>query len=115
MAEAHQGVAFSFAVTEDEGLNLNVSREALKAVLRSGMRNWRKKVSRFAVNIFYLTPLKNLIETFYFFFLKLQSLNKKIKFLFKIESCIKWCLSKSSNTWYSHNICGLWIKKIQTY
>jgi hypothetical protein len=51
MAEAHQGVAFSFSVTEDDGLNLNVSREALKAVLKSGMRNWRKTLSRFAVNI----------------------------------------------------------------
>lgn len=51
MAEAHQGVAFSFSVTEDDGLNLNVSREALKAVLRSGMRNWRKTLSRFANHV----------------------------------------------------------------
>jgi hypothetical protein len=47
MAEAHQGVAFSFAVTEEEGLHLNVSYEAIKAVLHSGVRSWRKKVSRF--------------------------------------------------------------------
>lgn len=51
MAEAHQGVAFSFHVSEDEGLHLNVSWEAIKAVLKSGMRNWRKKLSRFAVSI----------------------------------------------------------------
>ena len=49
MAEGHQAVAFSFAVTEDDGLDLNVSMEALKAVLRSGLRNWRKTLSRFAV------------------------------------------------------------------
>ena len=47
MAEAHQGVAFSFSVTEDEGLDLNVSVEAFKAVLYSGARSWRKILSRF--------------------------------------------------------------------
>ncbi len=50
MAEAHQGVAFSFAVTEDDGLYVNVSHEAMKAVLHSGLRNWRKKLSRFIVS-----------------------------------------------------------------
>ena len=47
MAEAHQGVAVSFSVTEDEGLDLNVSVEAFKAVLYSGVRSWRKILSRF--------------------------------------------------------------------
>lgn len=51
MAEAHQGVAFSFAVTEDEGLHLNVSLEAIKAVWLSGFRSWRKRWSRFMVSI----------------------------------------------------------------
>jgi hypothetical protein len=50
MAEAHQGVAFSFAVTEDEGLHVNVSHEVLKAVFKSGLRHWRKKLSRFIVS-----------------------------------------------------------------
>ena len=50
MAEAHQGVAFSFSVTADEGLHLNVSYEALKAVLFSGFRSWRKATYRFIVN-----------------------------------------------------------------
>jgi hypothetical protein len=49
MAEAHQGVAFSFTVTEDEGLHLNVSFEAFKAVLYSGFRSWRKRTSRLLV------------------------------------------------------------------
>jgi hypothetical protein len=49
MAEAHQGVAFSFAVTEDEGLHLNVSLEAFKAVFYSGFRSWRKIFARFIV------------------------------------------------------------------
>jgi hypothetical protein len=49
MAEAHQGVAFSFTVTEDEGLHLNVSFEAVKAVLLSGIRSFRKSFSRFIV------------------------------------------------------------------
>jgi carnitine O-palmitoyltransferase 1 len=42
MAEAHQGVAFSFHVTEDEGLHINVSFEAFKAVFLSGLRSYRK-------------------------------------------------------------------------
>lgn len=46
MAEAHQGVAFSFTVTEEEGLHLNVSFEAFKAVARSGIRSWRKILLR---------------------------------------------------------------------
>ena len=46
MAEAHQGVAFTFAVTEDEGLHLSVSLEAFKAVLKSGIRSWRKALAR---------------------------------------------------------------------
>ncbi len=50
MAEAHQGVAFSFAVTEDEGLHFNVSFEALRAVILSGVRSWRKMISRLMVS-----------------------------------------------------------------
>jgi hypothetical protein len=50
MAEAHLGVAFSFAVTEEEGVHLSVSFEAIKAILLSGLRNWRKIGSRFAVS-----------------------------------------------------------------
>lgn len=53
MAEAHQGVAFSFSVTEDEGLHLNVSFEAFKAVFLSGVRSWRKRVARLMVINFF--------------------------------------------------------------
>ncbi len=49
MAEAHQGVAFSFHVTEDEGLHINVSFEAFKAVFLSGLRTYRKFLIRFIV------------------------------------------------------------------
>jgi hypothetical protein len=51
MAEAHQGVAFSFAVSEDDGLHLNVSHEAIRAIWLSGFRSWRKRWSRLVVNI----------------------------------------------------------------
>lgn len=51
MAEAHQGVAFSFSVTEDEGLHFNVSLEALRAVILSGIRSWRKFLARLGVSI----------------------------------------------------------------
>ena len=46
MAEAHQGVAFTFSVTEDEGLHFSVSFEAFKAVLLSGLRGWRRLLYR---------------------------------------------------------------------
>ncbi|CAF0774253.1 unnamed protein product [Brachionus calyciflorus] len=46
MAEAHQGVAFTFTVTEDEGLHFSVSLEAFKAVVKSGYRSWRKQLAR---------------------------------------------------------------------
>ena len=49
MAEAHQGVAFTFSVTEDEGLHLSVSFEAFKAVFLSGVRSWRKMLARLMV------------------------------------------------------------------
>ena len=51
MAEAHLGVAFSFAVTEEEGVHFSVSFEALKAILLSGLRNWRNKAYRFIVSV----------------------------------------------------------------
>ena len=49
MAEAHQGVAFQFSVTEDDGLHLSVSFEAFKAVFLSGVRSWRKRFARLMV------------------------------------------------------------------
>ncbi len=52
MAEAHQGVAFAFIVTEEEGLHLSVSYETFKAVLLSGFRSWRRKTIFFFVSSF---------------------------------------------------------------
>ncbi len=48
MAEGHNAVAFQFTVT-DEGVGLNVNHEALKAVWRSGVRSWKKRLGRFKV------------------------------------------------------------------
>jgi hypothetical protein len=50
MAEARQGVAFTFSVSEEDGLFLKVSREAAFALLQSGKRDWRKKTSRIIVS-----------------------------------------------------------------
>ena len=47
MAEARQGVAFAFIVTEEEGLHISVRFETFKAVVLSGYRSWR----RFVINI----------------------------------------------------------------
>ncbi|XP_029440050.1 carnitine O-palmitoyltransferase 1, brain isoform isoform X2 [Rhinatrema bivittatum] len=45
MAEAHQAVAFQFTVTPD-GIDLQLSHEALKQVYLSGLRSWKKKFAR---------------------------------------------------------------------
>ena len=54
MAEAHQGVAFAFIVTEEEGLHVNVSLEALKAILLSGVYSWRNILARLTVKNYIL-------------------------------------------------------------
>uniref|UniRef100_A0A8C8YGZ2 carnitine O-palmitoyltransferase n=1 Tax=Prolemur simus TaxID=1328070 RepID=A0A8C8YGZ2_PROSS len=46
MAEAHQAVAFQFTVTP-EGIDLQLSHEALKQIYLSGLHSWKKKFIRF--------------------------------------------------------------------
>lgn len=46
MAEAHAAVAFSFQVTQ-EGVDVQISHDAIKAVYFSGVRSWRKRLVRF--------------------------------------------------------------------
>lgn len=45
MAEAHQAVAFQFTITP-EGIDLQLSYQALNQIYRSGVRSWKKRVSR---------------------------------------------------------------------
>ncbi|XP_053095094.1 carnitine O-palmitoyltransferase 1, liver isoform isoform X3 [Pangasianodon hypophthalmus] len=45
MAEAHQAVAFQFTITP-EGFDLQLSRQALNQIYISGLRSWKKRVSR---------------------------------------------------------------------
>ncbi|XP_061079498.1 carnitine O-palmitoyltransferase 1, liver isoform [Conger conger] len=45
MAEAHQAVAFQFTITP-EGIDLQLSHEALRQVYLSGLRSWRKRFIR---------------------------------------------------------------------
>ncbi|KAK1878216.1 Carnitine O-palmitoyltransferase 1 liver isoform [Dissostichus eleginoides] len=45
MAEAHQAVAFQFTITP-EGIDLQLSYQALNQILLSGVRSWKKRVSR---------------------------------------------------------------------
>ncbi|KAI4899580.1 hypothetical protein NFI96_016495, partial [Prochilodus magdalenae] len=45
MAEAHQAVAFQFTITP-EGIDLQLSRQALHQIYRSGLRCWKKRLSR---------------------------------------------------------------------
>uniref|UniRef100_A0A8C5HL91 carnitine O-palmitoyltransferase n=1 Tax=Gouania willdenowi TaxID=441366 RepID=A0A8C5HL91_GOUWI len=45
MAEAHQAVAFQFTITP-EGIDLQLSYQALNLIYRSGVRSWKKRVSR---------------------------------------------------------------------
>ena len=53
MAEAHQAVAFSFAVTH-EGLDVDFDLEVLRLIFSSGIRSWRKRTTRFKVIIILL-------------------------------------------------------------
>lgn len=46
MAEAHAAVGFSFQVTP-EGVDFQISPDALWAVYKSGVRSWRKRYTRF--------------------------------------------------------------------
>uniref|UniRef100_A0A673YYW6 Carnitine O-palmitoyltransferase 1, liver isoform-like n=1 Tax=Salmo trutta TaxID=8032 RepID=A0A673YYW6_SALTR len=45
MAEAHQAVAFQFTVTP-EGIDLQLSHQALTEIYLSGLRSWKKKLIR---------------------------------------------------------------------
>ncbi|CAL8283413.1 unnamed protein product [Boreogadus saida] len=45
MAEAHQAVAFQFTITP-EGMDLQLSYQALHLIYRSGLRSWKKRISR---------------------------------------------------------------------
>ncbi|KAJ8399948.1 hypothetical protein AAFF_G00406780 [Aldrovandia affinis] len=45
MAEAHQAVAFQFTITP-EGIDLQLSHEALRQVYVSGLRSWKKRFIR---------------------------------------------------------------------
>lgn len=50
MAEAHQAVAFSFAITH-EGWNVNYDSEVLHLVWQSGVRSWKKRFARIKAGI----------------------------------------------------------------
>uniref|UniRef100_A0A8C6V474 carnitine O-palmitoyltransferase n=1 Tax=Neogobius melanostomus TaxID=47308 RepID=A0A8C6V474_9GOBI len=45
MAEAHQAVAFQFTITP-EGIDLQLSYQALNQIYHSGVRSWKRRVSR---------------------------------------------------------------------
>lgn len=48
MAEAHQAVAFQFTVTPD-GIDLQLSHQALTQIYLSGLRSWKKRLIRIKV------------------------------------------------------------------
>lgn len=50
MAEAHQAVAFSFAITH-EGFDINYDQEVLNLVWNSGIRSWKKRLARARVRL----------------------------------------------------------------
>ncbi|CAG7722413.1 unnamed protein product [Allacma fusca] len=50
MAEAHSAVAFSFSVTH-EGVRVNYDREVLHLIWLSGVRAWRKRLTRILNNV----------------------------------------------------------------
>lgn len=68
MAEAHQAVAFQFTVTPD-GIDLQLSHQALTEIYLSGMRSWKKRIVRIKVSLFVLSgmSLKTLLVSFFLF------------------------------------------------
>lgn len=56
MAEAHQAVAFQFTVTPD-GIDLQLSHQALTEIYLSGMRSWKKRIVRIKVSLFVLSGM----------------------------------------------------------
>ncbi|KAM6436351.1 carnitine O-palmitoyltransferase 1, muscle isoform 1-T2 [Liasis olivaceus] len=66
MAEAHQAVAFQFTVTP-EGVDFQLSREALKQVYLSGLSSWKKRFIRvkngFLTGVYPGTPSGWLVVT----------------------------------------------------
>lgn len=50
MAEAHSAVAFSFTITHD-GVNINYDHEIINAVWQSGLRSWRRRLTKFWNNL----------------------------------------------------------------
>lgn len=54
MAEAHQAVAFQFTITP-EGIDLQLSYQALNQIYLSGVRSWKKRVSRMRVRLFFIS------------------------------------------------------------
>uniref|UniRef100_A0A1A8RDF2 carnitine O-palmitoyltransferase n=1 Tax=Nothobranchius rachovii TaxID=451742 RepID=A0A1A8RDF2_9TELE len=50
MAEAHQAVAFQFTVTP-EGIDLQLSHQALSEIYLSGVRSWKKRIIRIKNNV----------------------------------------------------------------
>uniref|UniRef100_A0AAQ4RIW7 carnitine O-palmitoyltransferase n=1 Tax=Gasterosteus aculeatus aculeatus TaxID=481459 RepID=A0AAQ4RIW7_GASAC len=50
MAEAHQAVAFQFTVSPD-GIDLQLSHEALRQIYLSGLHSWKKRFIRFKVSV----------------------------------------------------------------
>ncbi|XP_054719509.1 carnitine O-palmitoyltransferase 1, liver isoform-like [Uloborus diversus] len=50
MAEAHSAVAFSFTITHD-GVNINYDHDIIYAVWQSGLRSWRRRLTKFWNNV----------------------------------------------------------------
>ncbi|GFQ92989.1 carnitine O-palmitoyltransferase 1, liver isoform [Trichonephila clavata] len=50
MAEAHSAVAFSFTITH-EGVNINYDHDIFYAVWQSGLRSWRRRLTKFWNNV----------------------------------------------------------------
>lgn len=48
MAEGHQAVAFSFAITHD-GLDVDFDFEVLRLIFRGVVRSWKKRSTTFRV------------------------------------------------------------------
>uniref|UniRef100_H2YB09 Uncharacterized protein n=1 Tax=Ciona savignyi TaxID=51511 RepID=H2YB09_CIOSA len=115
MAEAHAAAAFSFSVTQ-EGLDVQISHEALRAVYFSGVRSWRKRFTRFWNRVLNgVFPVKyTSLLAFYGIVLLLSFLNYDITCGFN-DKVHPWLFSSTFITWnLSHLVSStlLWLMAV---
>uniref|UniRef100_A0A673XYY4 carnitine O-palmitoyltransferase n=1 Tax=Salmo trutta TaxID=8032 RepID=A0A673XYY4_SALTR len=91
MAEAHQAVAFQFTVSPD-GIDLQLSHEALRQIYLSGLHSWKKKFIRFKV-LQHLNCIQTLSQGKFVVGGVLVGTGLWVAIFFTMRTSLKWLLS----------------------